>query len=96
MKGRLGSTSNTWKYISKCHTRRSLKRTGRKSIGIRWLDVKIPNGRYLSRLVAKEFNDGMGETMHAALPALGEFYKASSKIRRARATESHDGESRWR
>ena len=42
--------------------------------------MKIPNGRYRSRLVAKEFNDGMGETMHAALPPLGEVNMRAAKF----------------
>ena len=34
----------------------SVERTGRKLVGIKWVDVRKPDGRYRSRPVAKEFD----------------------------------------
>ena len=57
----------------------SVERTGRKLVGIKWVDVREPDGRYRSRPVAKEFNDGIDETMHAAIPPLEALENADGK-----------------
>ena len=61
-------------------TRRHLKITWRKPIGIRWYDVKMPDGKYFSRLWAKEFHDGMDEIMHAAMPTFEEVKMLTAKF----------------
>ena len=48
----------------------AMEKTGRRPIGIKWVDVKKADGRHRSRLVAKEFNDGVDQNMHAATPPL--------------------------
>ena len=45
-------------------------RTGRRPIGSKWVDIKKSDGRHRSRLVAKEFNNGVDQDMYAATPPL--------------------------
>ena len=48
----------------------AVERTGKRPTGIKWVGVKKGDGRYRSRLVAKEFNDGTDQAVHAAAPPL--------------------------
>ena len=44
----------------------AVERTGRRPIGIKWIDVNNADRRHSSRLVAKEFNNGMDQAMSSA------------------------------
>ena len=57
----------------------SFERTGRKLVGIKWVDVREPDGKYRSRRVAEEVNDVIDETMHATMPPLEALENADGK-----------------
>ena len=48
----------------------AIERTGRRPIGIMWVDVKKADGRQRRRQVAKEFSNGIDQTMRPPLEAL--------------------------
>ena len=49
----------------------AIERTGRRPVGIKWVDVKKADRRHRSRLVATEFNNGINQAMYAATPPSG-------------------------
>ena len=65
---------------------RTIGRTGRRPIGIKWVDVKKAAGRHRSRLVAKEVNNGIDLAVYAATPPL-EASKLLTVKRAARGRE---------
>ena len=50
--------------------KQAVERTGREPIGFKCVDVKKPDGKYRSRLVAEAFKTGINESLHAAMPPL--------------------------
>lgn len=52
--------------------RDTLEVTGKKPIGVKWVEVLKTSRKHRSWLVFKEFNNGDGPDMYAPTPPLGE------------------------
>ena len=46
----------------------AIDRTGRRPVGMTWVDVKKADGSYRSRPLARDINNGIGKVMYSATP----------------------------